>query len=304
MSLPPTRRKFLRSGAALVLSLSAASAGARPPRRQPAGARIKTGLNAYSFDRLLRSGEMSLEDLLSFAAETGFEGIDITGYYLPGYPEIPPRSVVNDFKRKAFLLGLDISGTGVRNDFTLPDPSKRDAEIQLVKRWIEVAADLGAPTLRVFAGRSQPEGRDWQDAARQVAACVQLCAEYGRQYGVMIALQNHGAFLKTGLQVRQVMQMIDSDWAGLMLDIGSYPTSDPYMDMEMTAEHAISWQVKEEVSIHGQKVATDFERVIRIARTAGFRGYMLLETLGEGDPRIKAGNLFSAFAGAMRSLGG
>jgi sugar phosphate isomerase/epimerase len=211
-------------------------------------ARIKTSLNAYSFNRPLRDAQMTLAQLLEFTAECGFDAIDITGYYFPGYPAPPQRSVMNAFKRHAFLLGLDISGTGVRNDFTVADATKRKADIALVKQWIEVSAELGAPALRVFAGRRVLSGPAWQEAARWVADSIQTCAESGREFGVMLALQNHGEFLQTADQVDELMAMINSDWAGLMLDIGSYLTDEPYLDIRRTVRHAITWQVKENVS--------------------------------------------------------
>src|SRR5688500_3636286 len=87
--------------------------------------RLKTSLNAFSFNEPLLKGSMSLDELLEFCAATGFDGVDITGYYFKGYPQVPSDDYLFQVKRKAFGLGLEISGTGVRNDFTIADKSKR-----------------------------------------------------------------------------------------------------------------------------------------------------------------------------------
>ena len=100
---------------------------------------------------------MSLFDLLDECARLDFDAVDPTGYFFPGYPEVPDTNFINAFKRHAFKLGLDISGTGIRNDFATPYRAKRDADVALAKRWIEAAAEMGAPVLRVFAG-AQPKG--------------------------------------------------------------------------------------------------------------------------------------------------
>jgi hypothetical protein len=55
--------------------------------------------------------------------------VDLTGYYFPDYPNVPADDYIYALKRKAFLLGLDISGTGVRNDFANPDENKRKEDI-------------------------------------------------------------------------------------------------------------------------------------------------------------------------------
>jgi hypothetical protein len=131
--------------------------------KRAGGPRLKTSLNAYSFNKMLSdhlkgTGKgMSLFELLDFCAEHDFDAIDPTGYYFPGYPKPPSDAYLNEFKRRAFVRGLDISGTGVRTHFASADKAKRESDVQLVKDWVEVAARMGAPVLRVFAGA--PSGR-------------------------------------------------------------------------------------------------------------------------------------------------
>ena len=106
----------------------------------------------------LSEKKMTLDELLETCAEIGFDGVDITAYYFPGYPNVPSDEYLYHIKRKAFRLGLDITGTGVRNDFTDPDKNKRAEHITLVKNWIDAAAKLGAPVIRIFAGTQNPKG--------------------------------------------------------------------------------------------------------------------------------------------------
>ncbi len=104
----------------------------------------------------------------------------------------------------------------------------------------------------------------------------------------MIALQNHNDFIKTAADVEKMMRMIDHSWVGLMLDIGSYHSPDPYKDIEPTAKYAITWQMKEKVFINETQVDTDYKKIIDTVRSCGYRGYLPLETLGEGDPATKS----------------
>ena len=96
----------------------------------------------------------NLEEVVEFCAAQGFDALDPTGYYFPGYPEVPSDEYIYNLKRKAHQLGVAISGTGVRNDFTQPDQITRTKEIEFIKRWIEVTAKLSAPVIRIFAGTS------------------------------------------------------------------------------------------------------------------------------------------------------
>jgi sugar phosphate isomerase/epimerase len=195
-----SRRQF-------IATVAAAGIASAAPRQV-----LKTSLNAYSFNKLLndairgRGEGITLMGVLEFAAKNKFDGFDPTGYYFPGYPELPPDSYVDSLKRRAADLGLGISGTGVRNNFTTADKSVRDAGVRHIKQWVEVAARLGAPVVRVFAD-TQMRAQTWQsvsnnasraDVESWISAALRECADHGRKFGVRIGVQNHGDFLQTG----------------------------------------------------------------------------------------------------------
>src|SRR3954471_20825197 len=197
------------------------------PIQRVGGAYIKMSLNAYSFSKLLndkikgRGNGMSLFDLMDYAAENNFDAVDLTGYFFPEYPKVPSDEFIHDVKRYAFQLGLDISGTGVRNDFANPDPAKRAADVKHVKEWVDVAVKLGAPVVRIFSGVI-PEGYEnrWDSIAVYMAASMRECADYARQRGILIGVQNHGDFLKTAEETIKLVKLVNSDWFGVIVDTG------------------------------------------------------------------------------------
>jgi sugar phosphate isomerase/epimerase len=252
--------------------------------RQP---KVKLSCNLYSFNAPLRSGEMTLEQAIDFCADLGFEAVDPTGYYFPAHPAPPPDEYVHAIKRRAFLNGLGVSGTGVRNDFTLPDAAKRAAEVAHVKRWVAVAAKLGAPVLRVFDGRGEAKGPSREQMTGWVQDAFRECSAHGALHGVMIAYQNHHELLRTADEVLALRERVASPWFGLNVDVGSLRTADPYEEIARLAPHACTWQIKERLYRRGLEQKTDLRRVFAILKAAGYRGYAPLETLGPGDPREK-----------------
>jgi len=262
---------------------------------------LKISLNAYSFDKPLRAGKMTIDDLLDYCAKIGFDGVDLTGYYFPGYPAVPTDDYIFHIKQKAFRLGIDIGCTGVKNDFTWSDPVKRADEKKLVKEWIIVAQKLGAPGVRIFSGNLSKENFSWDERATWITDDIRECAEYGKTHGVMLALQNHNDFLKTASQTEKLLNLINHNWIGLMLDIGSYHTEDPYKDIAANSKYAITWQMKEKVFVNETQVDTDYEKIIAIVRQCGYRGYLPLEILGEGDPYQKVEALFNKVNGIINS---
>ena len=183
---------------------------------------LKTSLNAYSFNKPLTNGSMSIAELIEFCAATGFDGVDITAYYFKGYPQVPSDDYLFDIKRKAFKAGLEITGTGVRNDFTIADKAKRELEVQLVKNWIEAASKIGASVLRIFSGTQKNEGIPREQVTEWMLKDIQTCVEYGKQHGVVIGMQNHNDFIQTADQIISLVETINSPWFGIILDIGSY----------------------------------------------------------------------------------
>ncbi len=292
-----SRRRFLATS--VLLPFAAASArAAYAPIPRVGGSHLRTSLNVYSFLELLNANAkdktkgIDLFGACNFCAEVGFDAVDLTGYFFPGYPKAPDDSYLVRLKRHAFNLGLGISGTGVRNDFTAANPATRAEGVQRIMTWIEVAAKIGAPTVRAFAD-SQPPFRNWQQAANNaprdtveayLADALRECAEHGRKFGVIVAVQNHGDFINTGAEHLSLLRRVDHEWCAALVDTGKYLTADPYADIAMVAPYAVNWQVKETTRSEADSPATDMQRLVTIIRRSGYRGYVPLETLSMRRP--------------------
>jgi sugar phosphate isomerase/epimerase len=281
-----TRREWVKLTAtgALVASLPRGLSAAAEAATGPAGRPLKISLNAYSFNRALLPpapggpAEMTLFDALDFCGQQGFDGLDATGYYFPGYPKVPADSYLYDFKRRAHKLGLVITGTGVRNNFAQADKDKRASDVQLVKDWIEVAAKIGAPVIRVFAG-VETAGSAREEVAAGMAAHLKECVEHGRRHGIVVGLQNHNDFLRTADQLIDMVRRVDSEWFGVIVDTGNFLTGDPYEEMARVMPHAVNFQVKESPYGPNSPVRMDLKKLVQIIRAGGYRGYLPIETL-------------------------
>lgn len=287
------RRHFLYSAAATGAGLTTEAA---PVKREP-GVKLKLGLNAYSFDKPLRAGSMTLADAVRFCAEHGVDGLDATGYYFPGYPNVPSDEYIYGLKRLGFVNGVAICGTGVRNDFAVADANARRKDVQMIKDWIVVGSKLGAPVIRVFAGLKRPEGHSFDEALDWMARDLRECAEFGRAHGVVVAVQQHNDFLKTAEETIRLIDAVGSDWFGAILDIGSLrSTGDPYAEIQKMIPYAVSWQIKEKVGRTGREEPVDLSKVKAAIDRSGYRGYVPFEALGAGDPR----QVVASFLGQIR----
>ena len=296
------RRKFLGRSASLVAAAAIPTPAIPAPARvaRESGVKLKLGLNAYSFDTLLREGSMTLADAVHFCAQRGVDALDPTGYYFPGYPNVPPDEYIYNLKQTAFVNGVAISGTGVRNDFAVADEAARKNDVQMVKDWIVVASKLGAPVIRVFSGRVRPTGYSFDEALEWMVADFKECAGFGKQHGVMVAIQQHNDFLKTAAETIRVIDAVGSNWFGCILDIGSLRSGDPYAEIEKLVPYAVSWQINENVGRDGQEESTDLAKIKAIMDRSGYRGYVPFEALGAGDPRVKVASFLEKIRKAFK----
>ena len=153
MNNTQSRRDFLKIVSALPFFAAAAmsplGAFGQDTTRPSAGPTLKTSLNAFSFNKMLndnlkgRGPGITLLQVMAFAAKCKFDGFDATGYYFPGYPEVPSESYIKELRQRASDLGIGISGSGVRDNLTTSDKAVRAAAVTHIKEWVEVAAKVG-----------------------------------------------------------------------------------------------------------------------------------------------------------------
>jgi sugar phosphate isomerase/epimerase len=279
------RRDFIK-GASLAAIGAVAGSAAKTET-------LKPGLNAYSFNKLLndairkRGPGITLDGVLDFAAKSKFAAFDPTGYFFPGYPKVPENSYVDNLKKHAADLGIALSGTGVRNNFTTADKAVRAQGVAHIKEWVEVAARLEVPVIRVFADtqmkaqtwKTVSDGASRKDVLDWIASALRDCADHAAKYKVKIGVQNHGDFIATGAEQLELVKAVGSPWCGSIVDTGYYKTPDPYVDIALVAPHAVNWQVKQSVFGEDSEVPTDMIRLLKIVRKSGYKGYLPIETL-------------------------
>jgi len=282
------RRKFLQtatiSSVGLLPFLPGKSIGLRKNLDESHSNRFKLSLNAYSFNAPLKNGTTNLFDVLDFCAKECLDAADLTGYYFPGYPEVPSDEYIFQLKRKAHRLGIAISGTGIRTEFGSPDAAIRKKEVEWTKQWITVAAKLGAPVIRVFTAKAMPDNYSRELVTEWIAKDMAACVADGKEKGVIVAFQNHNDFIKTADQADNLLKRVNNEWFGLILDTGSFVTEEPYSEIEKTAHWAVNWQIKEKLVYNGVSKAMDLPRLFRIIKKSPYRGSLPIETLSPGNP--------------------
>ena len=286
------RRRFLTAGSlGLATAMVSASPGPCPaiePLKRNGAAKFKFSLAAYSYRSLLsgKTAKLTMFDFVDDCARFGLEGTELTSYYFP--QEVTPE-YLRQLKHHCFLLGLDVSGTAVGNDFGFPkDDPNRQMQLDHVKSWVNHAEMLGAPVIRIFAGHAKPNQTPEESHALMVEGMQQSC-DYAGTHGVHLALENHGGPTGTAEGLLALVRDVKSPWFGVNLDTGNFHSNDVYHELEQAAPYAINVQVK--VIVSGpdkKKQPADFKRLAGILEESNYRGYIVLEYEESGDPRAES----------------
>jgi sugar phosphate isomerase/epimerase len=284
------RRGFLASALAGAVSLTPSTTRAIEPIERTGGHHFKLSMAAYSYRDLLaaKPPKLTLIDFIDDCAKFGLDGTELTSYYMP---QTPTDEYLRHLKGEAFRRGLDVSGTAVGNDFCFPTGDDRERQIASVKRWIEYADMMDAPVIRIFAGTAKP-GVSADDSRRLAVEAINECCSHAGKYGIFLALENHGGITAEADDVLAIVRDVESTWFGVNLDTGNFHTADVYGDLARLAPYSLNVQVKASIQPAGQaKQPTDFNRLAKILRDAGYRGYIVLEFEEGGDPRTECRRL-------------
>jgi sugar phosphate isomerase/epimerase len=233
---------------------------------------MRLGCICGSFNRSFDSGAMDQVGFLKHCASSlSVDGVELQDIHFPE----TRLSYLRQLRRTAGDLGLAIAAVGVHNDFGRADPTFRQSEAVKVKQWIEVAEELGAPLVRVFAG--YPEGTRAERWPAMIAALREVAA-FARAAGIRLGLENHnhGAFTPTAAEFLRALREANAPDLVPLVDTGNFVDGWPSLAaaLPMAAHvHAKFW----EVNADGSDARVDYARIVPLLGAAGYRGWITFE---------------------------
>jgi len=302
----------MTSGALLAGAMTANSSPANQQQAASAGNRI--AVSTYSFWQFRHRDLRDIEPCIDLAGQWGFDGVEI----LHRQMESEDKGYLQRLKRRAFVNGLDLCGFSTHQGFLSPDEAVRQKNIDHTIHCIELAYDLGIPTMRVNTGtwgtsknfddlmakrgiEPPKEGYTDEDGFGWVIASLEKCLPAAEKCGVLLGLENHWGLGRTPEGVLRCVEAIKSPWLQVTADTGNF-LEDPYDRLAMLAPKCVLVQAK---TYYGgglwYSLELDYPRIAKIFREHNYRGYVSLEFEGKEDPKEAIPKslalLRSAFAG-------
>ncbi|MGD0580782.1 MAG: sugar phosphate isomerase/epimerase family protein [Bryobacteraceae bacterium] len=150
----------------------------------------------------------NLDAVVAAALREGFDGIELRFiesddrlWQRPEFSGASLRATCQRLKE----AGLEIPCLDTSCFFHHPEAARRREAVQMGRAMIELAAELGAPGIRVFGDRVQP-GADCASTAAWIAEGVRELADFGEPLRVQVWLESHGDFACA----RDTVQVLDA----------------------------------------------------------------------------------------------
>ena len=208
---------------------------------------MRIGVDEWCFHNSMMVGRMTLEDVVSLAAEMGAEGVGFDYFMMSREARKSPARMRQLIERNGLEL---VFGFGV--PFALPDVVFQVLETRK-NEMFELAHEFGAKVLRVCGGLIVPNAvqkpfhltvnrrREIEDVARRLK---QFTYDASLE-GLTVALENHSDY--TIEEMLKIIHYIESEKFRITLDTGNavYLGEDPVETAERLAPYTVYTHIKD-----------------------------------------------------------
>lgn len=273
---------------------------------------MRVGVSTYSLLNAIKSGEMTVLDVIDWIKENGGEHMEIVpyGFTLEDQPEL-----ADAVREHAAKVGIALSNYSMPANFVQEGEEAFEAEMNRVKRHVDTVHRLGMKHMRhdvtAFTLPAEKHGIDYLESnLAQIVEGCRIIADYAAQYGITTTIENHGVSVQASDRVQRVLQAVNRPNFKTTLDIGNFLCVDeqPLVGVARNLPYASLVHVKDfyirpydqnpgggdwfrtshgnylRGSIFGQG-DIDVRRVLRLIKESGYDGDITLEFEGMEECR-------------------
>ena len=249
---------------------------------------FKISLAQWSLHKMLFAKKM---DNLDFAAKTKNDfGVSAVEYVNQFFKDkANDKTYLGEMKKRAADNGVAnvlimIDGEGHLGS---SDASKRKQAVENHYKWVEAAQFLGCHSIRVnAAGQGSAE-----DVAAAAIDGLGSLTEFAKDYNINVIVENHGGYSSDGSWLSGVISKVNMPTCGTLPDFGNFCIKrkgrecqeeyDRYKGTEELMPFAKGVSAKtHDFDENGNEVHTDFIKMMKIVKDAGYTGYVGIEYEG------------------------
>jgi len=261
---------------------------------------MKTSCSSWSYHRAIAAGKMDIFSFIEECEDLGLDGVELLFMHF----ESTDTEYLRKIKHACTSRHLSIASMSAGGHLTVNDDDKREADVENLRKWFDIAAWLGAPRVRFFCGSGAELDAGGDPLHAKTLDAMKRVVAFGEERGIIAALENHGG--TTADQLLAFHKDIDSPWFAFTLDTGNFPPTsavgpDTYPSIERAAPFASMVHAKFfNVLPDGRDRDFDWQRINAILKNAGFRGFLSIEYEGNDDNERESVRRISQYLRTLR----
>lgn len=159
-------------------------------------------VSTWSAHPLLLSGELGKEQFVAFISQMGATGMEIVDF---DFQDSSLESM-KELQRIGQAHGVEVTCMSIEHDLCMPKPEDRKKDIEKVKRWIDISAELKVSLVRVFTGWHK-ERIPYERELQWVYEGLAELSAYAAEKSIDLVLENHNDVC---LRAEEILKMMDS----------------------------------------------------------------------------------------------
>src|SRR5215211_1428622 len=176
-------------------------------------------MNPVSFSTLA-CPNWSIETIIAKASEFGYDGIEWRGGSQGHIQPMMSPSQKADLQKKLLDTGLIAVAVTAYTGFVSPLGEERKSNLDELRRYVDLAAELDAPYVRTFLGEL-PGGTNLDPSMyEKISDCLNPAADYASSVGVKIAVEPHDDFVRSSTIV-PILAQVQHPALRVIWDIGN-----------------------------------------------------------------------------------
>jgi len=218
----------------------------------------------------------TLLELPAILAEKGFKAVEIGHFHMSDTTDaylLQLKEAIAQAGILFYTLLLDYGDISSSND------TRRIADIEWLKSWIDIAAKAGAERVRIIGGEGEPA--DQEALARSVDALKEL-SSYADSRGVRVVTENFRPLTSTAENCLALLEAC-GDKIGLIADFGNFSEDNKFSQLAKIIRRSESIHAKAITDEQGLPDSEELELCLNLVKSAKYAGPIVIIYDGPHD---------------------
>lgn len=250
---------------------------------------MKLGLVTYNMAK-----DWDVPTIIENCAATGFQGVELRTTHAHSV-EVDLSTMERQEVRRQFEDSpIELAGLGSAFDYHSTDAEEVRQNIDGTKEYVQLAADVGAPGVKVRPN-GLPEGVPVENTLAQIGLALRECGEFANNLGVQIRLEVHGRETSHPPHIRTIMEIADHE--NVYVCWNSNPGEVEDGSVENNFNLVKEWiQLVHINELHRREYP--WRELFTLLHASGYKGYTLAEIPESSDP-VRLMNYYRALWEAL-----